>query len=102
MLGDAAGMITPLCGNGMSIALHTSKIAATLIDLFLQGKLSYQQMIAEYEIQWKHHFAKRLKTGRILQSFFGSTSLSNLLVGTVKAFPFLASPLIKQTHGKPF
>lgn len=102
MLGDAAGMITPLCGNGMSIALHTSKIAATLIDLFLQGKLSYQQMIAEYEIQWKHHFAKRLKTGRILQSFFGSTSLSNLFVGTFKAFPFLASPLIKQTHGKPF
>ena len=23
MLGDAAGMITPLCGNGMSIALNT-------------------------------------------------------------------------------
>ena len=25
MLGDSAGMITPLCGNGMSIALHTGK-----------------------------------------------------------------------------
>ena len=27
MLGDAAGMITPLCGNGMSIAFHSSKFA---------------------------------------------------------------------------
>jgi len=102
MLGDAAGMITPLCGNGMSIALHTSKIAAILIDRYLQGELSFQQLIAAYERQWEHHFAKRLKTGRILQSFFGSTSLSNLLVGTFRALPFLASPLIQQTHGKPF
>ena len=24
-IGDAAGMITPLCGNGMSMALHAIK-----------------------------------------------------------------------------
>ena len=28
MIGDAAGMITPLCGNGMSMALHGSKLAS--------------------------------------------------------------------------
>ncbi|HYJ63390.1 MAG TPA: NAD(P)/FAD-dependent oxidoreductase, partial [Parafilimonas sp.] len=27
MLGDAAGMITPLCGNGMSIAMHSALLA---------------------------------------------------------------------------
>jgi flavin-dependent dehydrogenase len=27
MIGDAAGLITPLCGNGMSMAMHASKIA---------------------------------------------------------------------------
>ncbi len=32
MTGDAAGMITPLCGNGMSMALHGSKIAFDQID----------------------------------------------------------------------
>ena len=37
MVGDAAGMITPLCGNGMSMALHASKIAATQINLFLSA-----------------------------------------------------------------
>ena len=31
LLGDAAGMITPLCGNGMSMALHSSKIAADMV-----------------------------------------------------------------------
>jgi flavin-dependent dehydrogenase len=102
MLGDAAGMITPLCGNGMSIALHTAKIAAALVDKFLKQKLTREQLEAEYEYQWKKKFAARLKTGRILQSFFGSTNLSDFFVGTLKTFPFLARPLIKQTHGQPF
>lgn len=102
MLGDSAGMITPLCGNGMSIALHTSKIAATLIDDFLKRKILRDEMEKLFEEQWQHHFAKRLKTGRTLQHFFGSDRLSNLFVGTFKTFPFLSKPVIKLTHGKPF
>jgi flavin-dependent dehydrogenase len=102
MLGDAAGMITPLCGNGMSIALHTSKIAAYLADAFLQHRITREELEEQYELQWKRQFATRLKTGRLIQSFFGSTSLSNFFVNTFKAFPFLAKPLIKQTHGRPF
>lgn len=102
MLGDAAGMITPLCGNGMSIALHTSKIASLLIDRFLQQEISLTELEQQYQKQWQQNFASRLKTGRIIQSFFGSNSLSNLLVGTFKTLPFLTKPLIRLTHGKPF
>jgi menaquinone-9 beta-reductase len=102
MLGDSAGMITPLCGNGMSIALHTSKIAVELIQDFLQNKISRGQLEDLYKKQWAYHFSKRLYTGRMLQGFFGSNHLSNLFVGTFKSFPFLAKPVIKMTHGKPF
>jgi flavin-dependent dehydrogenase len=102
MLGDAAGMITPLCGNGMSIALHTSKISAVLIHDFLTGKISRSQMENSYQHQWEHHFSKRLKTGRMLQRFFGSSLLSNAFVQTFKILPFLAKPVVKMTHGKPF
>jgi flavin-dependent dehydrogenase len=102
MLGDSAGMITPLCGNGMSIALHTSKIATELINSFLGEKISRDQMETLYEKQWLHHFAKRLKSGRILQHFFGSGRLSNLFVATFKTLPFLSKPVIQMTHGKPF
>ena len=102
MLGDSAGMITPLCGNGMSIALHTSKIAAALIHDFLERKISISQLEYFYKKQWAHQFANRLQNGRMLQHFFGSEWLSNLFVGTFKMFPFLAKPVIKLTHGKPF
>jgi len=102
MLGDSAGMIAPLCGNGMSIAFHTSKIASELADKFLKGKLSREEMEERYKKDWNHHFAKRLRTGRIIQHFFGSDRLSNFFVQTFKAFPFLSKPVIKMTHGKPF
>jgi menaquinone-9 beta-reductase len=102
MLGDSAGMIAPLCGNGMSIALHTSKIASALTHDFLQNKTSRSQLEDLYKKRWSHQFAKRLQTGRTLQRFFGSEQLSNLFVGTFNSFPFLAKPVIKMTHGKPF
>jgi flavin-dependent dehydrogenase len=102
MIGDAGGMITPLCGNGMSIALHTAKIAAALADDFLCGRISRDQLENFYKSQWTHHFSKRLRSGRILQQFFGSDRLSNLFVSTFRKFPFLSKPIIKMTHGKPF
>ena len=102
MLGDSAGMITPLCGNGMSIALHSAKIAATIIKNFLAQKISRPEMEERYTKAWTHLFANRLKTGRILQNFFGSDRLSNVFVSSFSTFPFLARPLIKMTHGKPF
>lgn len=102
MLGDTAGMITPLCGNGMSIALHTAKLAATVGDAYLQKQISRQEMESAYTKNWNRHFASRLRTGRFLQRFFGSSRLSNLFVSAFQKAPFLAQPVIRQTHGKPF
>jgi len=102
MLGDTAGVIAPLCGNGMSMALHSSKLAFEEINSFLQERINRYEMEIQYTQQWEKHFGRRLQAGRFLQSFFGSSFLSNLLIKTVKPFPKLVSFLIQQTHGKPF
>ncbi|MEO6613753.1 MAG: NAD(P)/FAD-dependent oxidoreductase [Chitinophagaceae bacterium] len=102
MIGDAAGMITPLCGNGMSMALHGSKLAAAQAHLFLQGHTTREKMERRYNFQWKRQFASRLRTGRIIQRMFGSNRLSNLLVSFGKKFPRVIESLIRKTHGKPF
>jgi flavin-dependent dehydrogenase len=101
-LGDAAGTITPLCGNGMSMALHSSKIASGLALRYLKGSITRKKMEVEYAIEWKQQFESRMRTGRVLQRFFGSIFLSNLFVRSFKLFPFLAGPMIRRTHGKPF
>ena len=102
MTGDAAGMITPLCGNGMSMALHGSKIAFECINAFLQNKISRQQMEEQYTTTWKKEFEKRLRTGRVIQSFFGGKWITNIFISALKPFPGLVKKLITATHGKAF
>ena len=102
MIGDASGMITPLCGNGMSMALHGSKLAALLIHGFLIGNITREEMEKKYTLQWQQQFEKRLLTGRRIQRLFGHIWLSNFFLTIIKRFPGLVNSLIKKTHGKPF
>ncbi len=102
LLGDAAGMITPLCGNGMSMALHSSKIAAGYVADFLNGAIRRSQMEAGYTSTWKKTFSTRIKAGMVIQHFFGKKWVTNLFVRTMKLSPYLTRKLIALTHGKPF
>ncbi len=102
MLGDAAGMITPLCGNGMSMAFHSSKIAFENINSFLKGKLSREKMESNYMRQWQKQFSRRLRNGRKIQKFFGKESVTNIFINAIKPFPFIINRLVKSTHGKEF
>jgi menaquinone-9 beta-reductase len=102
LLGDAAGMIAPLCGNGMSMALHSGKMAAAEIGQFLQGRIDLSTALANYSSNWKKQFSSRLKIGRLFQGFFGKETTSNRFVQLMRLLPFLRKPLIRLTHGKPF
>jgi menaquinone-9 beta-reductase len=99
MLGDAAGMIAPLCGNGMSMALFSSRIASEMIEKFLSGSISRDEMESEYIKKWINAFGRRLFAGRVIQSLFGKEWITNKTVGVLKHFPHLVSRIIKQTHG---
>ncbi|HEX8357876.1 MAG TPA: pyridine nucleotide-disulfide oxidoreductase, partial [Segetibacter sp.] len=102
MLGDAAGMISPLCGNGMSMAMHSATIAAGIIKRFLAGELTRTKMEEEYTYRWQKQFSKRLLIGRVVQRFFGGDTSTTFFLQTMKALPPLAKWIIQSTHGKPF
>jgi menaquinone-9 beta-reductase len=102
LIGDAAGMITPLCGNGMSMALHGSKIAFTKIKQYLNREISRSEMELVYTAEWKKMFSARLKTGRFIQRFFGREWVTNIFINLIKRNRWLMTKIIKLTHGKPF
>jgi flavin-dependent dehydrogenase len=102
MVGDAAGMITPLCGNGMSMALHSSKIAFECINSFLSKNITRHEMEKQYERDWGMHFKKRLQAGRFIQKLFGKEKTTNIVISMLKHFPFAVNSMIKATHGKEF
>jgi len=101
-IGDAAGMTPPLSGNGMSMALHGSKIAFRCLEPYLKGQVARHEMEQEYTDQWNKEFGRRQWVGRQLQRWFGSEKRTNLLIHSLKPFPKLVSFLIRQTHGQPF
>jgi menaquinone-9 beta-reductase len=102
MIGDAAGMITPLCGNGMSMAMHAGKLGAQQISFFLQDEISREQMEQRYTRLWQEQFAKRLRMGRMIQRFFGHTRLTNSFVAVAKSSPRFVNFMVRRTHGAPF
>ncbi len=102
LVGDAAGMITPLCGNGMSMAMNGGKIAARHITLFLENKVSRAIMESGYTREWNVTFGSRLMVGRVIQRFFGKMWLSEIFIRLLKNFPSLARKLVAATHGKNY
>lgn len=101
-VGDAAGMITPLCGNGMSMALHGSKIAFQNMDHYFKHGQNRSLLESDYEQQWKKQFANRIFAGRTIQQLFGNEYVTNYFLQFMQNFPALSNKLINATHGKPF
>lgn len=102
MLGDAAGLITPLCGNGMSMAMKAAKILSELLPQYFENDTNKKQLIAKYVFQWKQNFSTRLWTGRKIQGVFGNEMMTNLFINSLKPMPFLVNKLVSLTHGKSF
>jgi len=102
MCGDAAGMIHPMCGNGMAMAIHSAKIASELIiDHFNKKIRSRQELEAAYTQAWNAAFKSRITTGRILQPFFGKDGLTRAVMYGVTHIPAVLPAIIRHTHGKP-
>jgi flavin-dependent dehydrogenase len=101
MCGDAAGMIHPLCGNGMAMAIHSAKIVSELLIDYLNKKIkTRQELETAYSQQWKTAFKKRITTGRVLQSFFGKDNLARAIMYGLTHVPGILPAIIKQTHGR--
>jgi flavin-dependent dehydrogenase len=107
MCGDTAGLITPLCGNGMSMAIAAARfLATTIIQSGILRRRSIpgdarEKLEQDYAKTWQKQFGRRLYWGRTIQRFFGEPRLSEVVLRTIHAVPAAERWLIRQTHGTP-
>lgn len=101
MMGDAAGLIHPLCGNGMAMAMHSAKLASDSICKFQHTNNFRENMEKDYRQKWNTHFRSRLKAGRVLQTVLLNPRYAELSQNIIKAFPGVLPKIITRTHGKP-
>jgi flavin-dependent dehydrogenase len=100
MLGDSAGLIHPLCGNGMAMAIHSAKL---LSEIFIQNKkkgLSRKAIEDTYAMQWQEAFSRRLRVGKLIQGLLLKPTVTGIGFTIAKAIPGIVPMLIKQTHGE--
>ena len=102
MCGDTAGLITPLCGNGMAMAIRSAHILSENIHLYFTKKWSREQLENNYQQQWQINFKHRLWAGRNLQKLFGNKIVSELAIGFLKDRKKIIEKLIEATHGEEF
>lgn len=100
MIGDTAGLIHPLCGNGMAMAIHNAKIVSELVEKYFNNEIKSRNELEEKYVQeWNFNFRKRIKMGRFLSNLLRKQKLSRALMRILIIFPFLLPKIIKKTHG---
>ena len=102
MCGDTAGLIHPLCGNGMSMAIRSGQMASQLILNYLNTEIESREILEkEYQKAWKKTFDKRLRIGRLLASLLNKDRLAKVMMVILELFPGILPIIIGYTHGKP-
>ena len=102
MCGDAAGMIAPLCGNGMAMAIHGAKICSEEVVKYFNTHHSRSVLENTYSKRWNKVFSARLARGRFFQNLFYKPFIMENGVNFCNAIPLFGRWLVKQTHGETF
>lgn len=88
-LGDAAGVIPPATGNGLSMALSSGIMAA---DFALQGASR------AYQEEWQRLFGPRIKRGKLLNALFLRPFLVNAIPLLSRFFPSIPRYFYRMTR----
>ena len=98
MAGDSAGLIAPLAGDGIAMALRGGQMAADYTLGFLAGSGSSAQLARGYASAWQREFGARLRLGRLLQPLMLRPRLLGPALRLLNAAPALARYLVMHTR----
>jgi len=102
MIGDTAGLIHPLCGNGMSMAIHAAGVCSALVLEYLEGRITSRSALEkQYVQQWNARFRTRIQAGKLLSGILLKPAAAEIVMKVLVNFPALFKPMIRMTHGSP-
>lgn len=102
MVGDSAGLIHPLCGNGMAMAIHSARIFSSLfLEHFSKTDFHRTNLENTYAAAWQREFGSRLRTGAMIQKVLLHPQASKIGFSILKTWPGLLPKIILKTHGTP-
>lgn len=101
IVGDAGGFIPPLTGNGMSLALRSSKHLFPFVKSFLEGNLSFEALLKENRSYVKGYLSSRVQQGVLLQNllFLRPKFLNQAMMKIFSKSPYMLRTMTKMAVG---
>ncbi len=100
MVGDSAGLIHPLCGNGMAMAIKSAQIFSEIfLKAFQNNNFDRNKLEEKYTTQWQNEFGERLKTGRFVQRVLLNPFASKIGFSMARTVSSIVPKIIEKTHG---
>ncbi|MDX1994981.1 MAG: NAD(P)/FAD-dependent oxidoreductase [bacterium] len=98
MTGDSAGLIAPLAGDGMEMALHGGRMAGLMAAQFVHERWSAAQLRTQYPKAWRQTFGGRLSLARGLQTLMLRPALLPVGLRALHRSPALSQFVIRHTR----
>jgi flavin-dependent dehydrogenase len=95
-IGDAAGVIAPLVGDGMGMAVQSANLVS---EILIRNKLVQRKSGMEYEKEWRNLFLRRFSLAGIIQKSVLNNYVRIPGINLVSLFPGILSYIIKYTRG---
>jgi flavin-dependent dehydrogenase len=89
-IGDAAAMIPPFTGNGMSMAFQSAAIALDPLEAWSSGSRSWDETVLEVHRALKSRFSRRLNAAGTMQAMLEQSWGRGVMkvLGKTKLLPF--------------
>lgn len=97
-VGDAAGSISPLSGNGMSIAARSSLVLSQLI----LDEPNFAKLTSRYNTEWDYHFGGRVNKAELLNTIMLNPTSHHLILKLLNSIKPLRNKIVNDMQGDYF
>jgi menaquinone-9 beta-reductase len=99
MIGDAAGVIAPVTGDGIGMAIQSAGIVSEILFSIRSGKNSIEAAEKIYQSKWNSLFRSRVLSSHIIQSVIMTDIGRMLSLNLLTRFPQILPYFINITRG---
>jgi flavin-dependent dehydrogenase len=97
-VGDAAAMIPPLTGNGMSMAVESAELASPFLLRYSQGLAPWSECVLEHAVAWRALFWRRLCWAAVVQRLLFNSAGQRFLYAGATVWPSLPRLFFNRTR----
>lgn len=98
LVGDAAAFLDPFAGDGISIALHSGRLAALAVAPYLRGASPLQASIDSYDREYRQLIQPALNSARRFRALTGLPRILRSTVVSLMKIPAIGHAVVSSTR----